>query len=159
MTGLMPIFSPRSVTLTTVTLADFSTSSGADGSGSTFFVRGAGVSLTNGWVIRKIGVYSTSARTLSVHIALRNSSTSYTVVVHETGKSHPGGGWADFQIASDYTVPGTGEYNAGVYSGTSWTDNTASVGRAFYASADASGTIAVAESTNVALPLRVVRVS
>jgi len=70
--------------------------------------------LPSGVTVDKIGVYSTSALSVTVKVALENSSTNYTIVVSQTFP-HTGSGWEDFSLSSSYTIPATGTYRLGVY--------------------------------------------
>jgi hypothetical protein len=73
-----------------------------------------GISLDNGKTIKTIGVYSGTAGPLTLKIALRNSTTSYTVVLSEA-VTHPGTGWVDFELDTPFDVPASGTYHIGVH--------------------------------------------
>lgn len=152
-------FGVGSEILTTQTISDFSTSSGSDFGGYTMVSRNT--PLTAGDRIRKIGAYSTNSRTVVVKIYLRLTSTTGDVVVSESF-SHAGGGWEDFTLSADYTIPGSGEYDVAAYSATAWADNaTTGISRAYkLADITGSGVTGMSEDTIVGmLPLRVVKVS
>jgi hypothetical protein len=121
---------------TTQTIATNGTTSGLPNDYSIF---DRSVALTGGDVIGQIGVYSPAAASMTVKIALRNSTGNYTIVVNQA-VSHPGGGWADFTLTSPFTVPGSGNYYVGAYSPTvSWTNHASTANRAYIAG-NATGT-------------------
>lgn len=141
-------------TLGAGTTVQISPNSGSTALGDfTYFDRTT--ALVNSVVVSKIGVYSTSAHTVSVKIGKQNTTTNFDVVYTET-VSHPGGGWVDFTLASPYTVPGTGTYNLGAYyNGTS--DTTASVARSVVAGNQGVATgVTMIAATNVTIPMRYV---
>lgn len=77
----------------------------------TYFNRSA--TLTNSKTVNKIGFHATSASSMTVKIAQRTSAGNYTVVVSQA-VSHPGGGWADFDLSSPYAIPGSGDFYVGI---------------------------------------------
>jgi len=105
--------------------------------GNTMFAREWAIN--NGATINTIGIFSNSAATITMKIALRDSATQYTVVVSESF-SHPGGGWADKTLSTPYTVPGSGTYHAGAYSAATVEGNTTTA-RAYKLNGDYTGTI------------------
>lgn len=122
------------------------------GSGFTIFNRS--FAIDNGAVIEKIGIYSNTSGAMKAKIALRNSGTSYTIVVNES-VVHGGGGWQDFTLASPFEVPGSGTYYAGVYQALGTISSVASQPRT-YRNADSSGTdTSMTEDTNSAPGVRV----
>lgn len=121
--------------------------------GFTIFDRTA---LTAADVIQSIGVYSAGAATYTVKIGKRNSAGNYDIVVSESF-SHPGGGWSDKQLSSNYTIPGTGTYYVGVY--VSGNQNTAGSQSRAYIAGDSTGTGigGYTEDTADVPPLRVLK--
>lgn len=147
-------------TLTTQTISNFSTAAGSDFAALTMFSRNT--ALTTSDVIRKIGAYSTSARTVVVKIGKRNSAGNFDILVSESF-SHAGGGWQDFTLSADYTVTAGNDKYVAAYSATpAWSDNaTSGISRA-YKSGNVTGTAqsGFSEDTIVGmLPLRVVKVT
>lgn len=86
--------------------------------------------VTNGTVVHSLGTYQTSAKTVYCYIVKRNSATSYDIVAATGAQSHPGGGWASFNLPSDYTVPGSGTYYVGIGFATASADYYTPGGRA-----------------------------
>jgi len=117
------------------------------------------VALDNSKTVVQIGLYSQQATTVYVKIALRNSSTSIDVVLSEE-HSHPGGGWADFQLNSPYAVPASGSYYLGAYCNIAdmdIVDSTARIAGFGTGTNVAVGTgIACTESTGTTLALRAI---
>lgn len=90
---------------------------------------------------------------MTVKIVKRNSAGNYDVVVSQA-VSHPGSGWANFDLTSPYSVPASGSYYLGVYVPATTQSFTGSVARAYIAS-DATGTSqTLTEDTAIAFPLR-----
>lgn len=110
--------------------------------------------LDAGTTVSKIGVYSNVAGSVTLKIGLRNSATSYTVV-HSQTVSHPGTGWADFDLSTPFVVPGSGEYYVGQYVGWTSCPVVPNQPRA-WVSGNATGTTTVAEhASNNAPAMRV----
>jgi hypothetical protein len=95
----------------------------------------------NSVIVSKVGMYSTTARSITLKIVKRNSANNYDVVVNETF-SHTGSGWEDFTLSSSYTVPGTGTYYLGSYvpAGGSNPNVTGTVSRAYLTGGSLTGT-------------------
>jgi hypothetical protein len=108
------------------------------------------VAIPNGTVVGKIGMYSVTARSITVKIALRNAAGNYTIVVSQA-YSHTGTGWEDVTLTTPYTVPGTGTYYCAVFCGTAVNPNVTgtNVSRA-YLGGDQTGTITMTEDSGVA---------
>lgn len=102
--------------------------------------------LDNGKTVMKLGVYSAVSGSVTLKIAKRNSSTSYTVAVSETF-AHPGTGWHDFELSSPYVVPPSGDYFVGFYGASSHYPVLFNQPRA-YASGNGSGTLTVTENAS-----------
>jgi hypothetical protein len=83
--------------------------------------------LVNGATYHTLGAYSAGAVSIDIKIGKRVSAGVFDIVVSET-YSHPGGGWADHVLSSDYTVPGSGTYYVGGYTATGLNYNTATSG-------------------------------
>lgn len=98
------------------------------GAGYTMFCRS--FAIDNGATITSIGAYSNTAGTMRLKIALRNSATSYTIVVDEA-VSHGGGGWQDFTLGTPYVIPGSGTYHAGFYQNIGTISSIASLARTY----------------------------
>lgn len=122
--------------------------------GANFTIFNRSFSLDPGATIETIGVNSSTSGSMKVKIALRNSATSYTIVVDQS-VSHGGGGWQDFTLSSPYVVPATGTYYVGVYQNLGTIDSVASQPRT-YRNADSTGTdTSMTEDTNSAPAVRV----
>lgn len=132
------------------TTADPTTTSGI----GTLTMFNKSFSLDAGKTVSKIGVYSNIAGAITLKIGLRNSTTSYTVV-HSQTVSHPGTGWADFDLSTPFVVPGSGEYYVGQYVGWASCPVVPNQPRA-WVSGNATGTTTVAEhASNNAPAMRV----
>lgn len=70
--------------------------------------------VTNGATVYSVGIYSTTAGSMTAKIALENSTTSFSTVVNQAF-SHPGTGWYDVVLSSPYVVPGSGTYRVGFF--------------------------------------------
>jgi hypothetical protein len=104
-----------------------------------------GWSITNGATVKSIGLYLTSAKTVTVKIAQRVSAGSYNIVVSQSF-SHPGGGWADCVLSSPYSVPGSGSYYAAAWTPTGSVDSSANGATRSYVSGDVtSSSVAMTE--------------
>jgi len=122
-------------TTSSVTLGTYSAAYAA-GAVITFFDRSSIV--PNSSTVSTIGVYSLIPFTGSVKIALKNTSTNYTLVYNQS-VTHAGAGWQDFALTTPYTVPGAGSYYVGCYTGLSTISGTAAVGTRAYFTGDATG--------------------
>lgn len=132
------------------------TGANASGAGG-FTLVDLGTALTAADVIHAIGVSSSAAQTIVVKIVKRNSAGNFDIVVSE-GYSHPGGGFSDHVLASDYTIPGTGSYYVAAYAAAH--DSTAAAGSRAFKSGDITGTgqTGFTEDTNAGgVPMRVVK--
>ena len=76
------------------------------------------ITIANNAVVTHIWFYTTVSMTISIKVALANSSTDIDIVKHEAGYSHTGGGWQKFAFSSSYTVPATGNYHVACYTPT-----------------------------------------
>jgi hypothetical protein len=94
--------------------------------------------LTNDSIIHSVRIYGTSAKSVSVKIALENSATDLDIVVDETF-SHTGSGWETFSLSSEYTVPSSGTYRLGSYASGNWNRTVESVAQS-YRSGNSTGT-------------------
>jgi hypothetical protein len=114
--------------------------------------------LTNGKVVKKIGLYNTlGGKTLTVKIGKRNGAGNYDIVVSQS-VSHTGTGWEYFTLSSPYTVPGSGTYQVGGYTGSPANPNViASVARS-YASTDigVSSGVTFTEDTGQGIGVRAI---
>lgn len=86
--------------------------SGAVTSGVTYI--DINTALTAADVISAIKVRSSSAQSMTLKIAKRNSSGNFDIVASQT-VAHPGGGQVTFALVTPFTVPGTGSYYVGAY--------------------------------------------
>jgi hypothetical protein len=109
--------------------------SGVGTGGNYTFVNRALV-LTNNVEITHIGVYSTSAATISAKICNQDSTTQFDIVVNQS-VSHGGTGWEDFALSSPYNVPASGTYNLGSWSTTAL--DSVSAARSYFADSDVTG--------------------
>lgn len=122
--------------------------------GANYTIFNRSFALDPGATIETIGVNSAHAGTMKVKIALRNSATSYTIVVDQT-VSHGGAGWQDFTLSSPYVVPGSGTYYVGVYQNITTIASVSSQPRT-YRNADSTGTdTSMTEDTASAPAVRV----
>lgn len=94
----------------------------------------------NSVTVSKIGMYSTTARTVTLKIVKRNSANNYDVVVNQSF-SHTGSGWENFPLSSEYTVPGSGSYYLASYvaAGGSNPNVTGTVSRAYLTGSSMTG--------------------
>jgi hypothetical protein len=122
------------------------------GAGYTIFNRS--FSLTNGATLNSVGVYSASAGSMEIKIALRNSATSYTVVANYT-VAHGGAGWQDFALSPSYTVPASGTYYVGVYQNIGTISSVAAQTRAYVVGDPTSTNNSMTEDTGSAPGVRV----
>jgi hypothetical protein len=137
--------------LATVTI---NSTNGTDVYGTTQTVFDLTTAITNGRVVQTVGIYSTSALTFSLKIALRNSSGNFTVVVNQSAV-HAGGGWQDFTLVSPYTVPGSGSYYLGANTPSTATQAYHTGTSVARQASDTTGTSgAYTEQSNSAIPLR-----
>lgn len=104
-------------------------------------------SLDNNKTVKTVGVYSNTAGTLTIKIALRNSSTSYTVVVSQA-VTHPGTGWVDFELSSPYAVPASGTYHVGAHGASANYPVVTAQPRAYVSGNASLGNITVTENTS-----------
>lgn len=90
----------------------------AGGNGVTFF--NTGLQLVAGRFVKSFGVYSSAAFSGIVKVGERNSAQDWDVKPERALTfSHPGGGWADFDLPAIWTVPSSppaGAFFLGVYS-------------------------------------------
>lgn len=89
-----------------------SAASGTQSAGAVIITRE--FSLTNSATYSTIGVYLTSAVSITLKVVKRNSAGNYDVV-YSQAVSHGGAGWQDFTLTAPYSVPGSGAYHVGVY--------------------------------------------
>lgn len=108
--------------------------------------------ITNGITIVSMGAYMTTAKTITLKIAKRNSAGNYDVVVSQAF-NHPGGGWADVALGSPYVVPGSGTFYGGYYTGAATVD-VQTTGNRTYKAGDITGTgqTGFSETTDGAVP-------
>lgn len=109
--------------------------------------------VANSVTITTMGLYNTTgARTVTLKIALENSSTNHDIVKSESF-SHTGSGWEDFTLSSAYAIPGSGTYRLAAY----WTGTLRHRGSSLrsYVAGDATGTgVGTTADTNVMAVLR-----
>ncbi|WP_319583953.1 hypothetical protein [uncultured Pseudodesulfovibrio sp.] len=110
--------------------------------------------IDNGATVSKLGYYSTIARTIKLKVVQRTDAGAYTVVRDEEF-SHTGSGWEDFALSSPYTVPASGTFHAGAYAdGVALMVSTSTGLRAVY-TGDATGSVSMAEATDIVARTRV----
>lgn len=131
---LVPMFLPKIGTPYSATTA----TPGETNLGANYTMYSRSFSIANNATITSVGVYSNTSGSMKVKIALRNSATSYTVVVDQSF-SHAGGGWQDVTLSSPYTIPSSGTYHAGVYQNIGTISSVASLNRT-YVNVDMTGT-------------------
>jgi hypothetical protein len=122
---------------TTVTMNTASST----GAGQNYTLIDRSTAVLNSVEVRKIGIYSTTARTMTVKLVKRNSANNYDVVVTQA-MSHGGTGWEDCTLSSPYTVPASGTYYLGAHcsSGGANPNYTGAVARAYKAATNMTGT-------------------
>lgn len=99
----------------TIPYTESSSSTTGSAGNASFTVLDRSWAIDNGATVNSVGVYSTSAATITVKILNEDSTTQYDIVVSKSF-SHGGSGWEDCTLDSPYTVPGTGTYRVGTYS-------------------------------------------
>jgi hypothetical protein len=147
--------SGTSTTPSATTSATSATPSGTTANLSALTVFDRSWTVPNGKTVVSIGVYSTTARTMSVKIVQQTSTGVYKVLGTESF-NHPGGGWADHTLATAITTPGTGNCYAGAYYASGTIDINATTARGYNASGDMTGSgNACTEDTGNCLAARV----
>ncbi|SEH51322.1 Concanavalin A-like lectin/glucanases superfamily protein [Rhizobium tibeticum] len=113
--------------------------------------------LTQGYTLTHVGLYSALAGSKTIKITRRVSPGVYDVIASYTF-THPGGGWYDYQLPTPYVVPLDGKqiYLGAVFAGTGATTDVITVSRAYQTTDVAVGNniSGWTEDTAAAHPLR-----
>lgn len=136
------------------TTAGQATTSGSGTLSAAFTVFDKSFAVPAGTPVQKVGVFSSSATTGKIKIALEVSATEYSIV-KEVSFTHPGSGWLDVDVPGGYTIPASGTYRLGAYFAGGATSGFPSVSRA-YKSGDSTGAnqTGFTSDTGGAYPLR-----
>ena len=123
----------------------------------TFTIIDRSAAVLSSVTIQKLGIYSLSARNVTLKIVKQNSTTNFDVVANQTF-SHTGSGWEDFTLTSPYAVPASGTYNLAAYIGAGGSSpdiKVTSIGRSYSAvDMTGAGQAATDGATNQVFPLR-----
>lgn len=108
----------------------------------------AGVTLTNGATVNKIGVYSTTPRNFFIKIVHLVSGSTYAVD-YDVLWAHPGGGWSDHTLTSPFVVPGSGSYYPACFQSSGSIDHKSGRSRLYYSGNSTTSNSYTADTGNV----------